>query len=124
MEHEHTVTQKGISTNNWPEFLVAAPSDCAHEIEILKFNLTEKEHGFHSGLEDLNRHHNLLWYHQASIEDKRDGEIQKTELKANNKALGSLSTILRISCFTLHLINVCIWTEKSCSNIVLISQNA
>lgn len=85
------MTQKGISTNNWPDFLVAAPSDYAHEIEILKFDLIEKEHGFHSGLEDLNQHHNLLWYHQASIEDKREGEIQKAELKANDKALGSLS---------------------------------
>lgn len=58
-----------ISTNNWHEFLVEAPYGCAHEIEILKFNLTEKEPGFHSALEpngrkkDLNQHHILLWYH-------------------------------------------------------------
>ena len=50
---------------------MAAPYGCAHEIENLKFNLTEKEPGFHSGLEpsgkkkDLNLHHNLLWYPQG-----------------------------------------------------------
>lgn len=65
------MAQKGISTNNWHEFLVAALHGCAHEIEILKFNLTGKESAFHSGLEptgrkkDLNLHHNLLWYHQG-----------------------------------------------------------